>query len=74
MTAKKKRKVSRRLDPEAKITVLVENPRREGSPAWKRFQRYKSGMTVEAALKHAKPADVLYDWGKRWIKIAMAES
>jgi hypothetical protein len=41
-----------RLDPEAKIKILAkENPHREGSGRYKRWSKYRDGMTVAAALK-----------------------
>lgn len=41
-----------RLDPEATIKILSkENPHREGSARFKRWSKYKEGMTVAAALK-----------------------
>jgi hypothetical protein len=41
-----------RLDPEATIKILSkENPHREGSARFKRWGKYKDGMTVKEALK-----------------------
>lgn len=41
-----------RLDPEATIKILAkENPHREGSSRYKRWGKYKDGMTVKEALK-----------------------
>ena len=39
-------------DPEAKIKLLVdEHPHREGTGRYKRWSKYKDGMTVAAAIK-----------------------
>jgi hypothetical protein len=41
-----------KLDPEATIKILSkENPHREGSARFKRWSKYRDGMTVAAALK-----------------------
>jgi hypothetical protein len=45
---------ARRLDGEAKIKVLVDNPYREGSLGSKVFARYKHGMTVAAFERTGK--------------------
>jgi len=61
-----------RRDANAKITLLVkENPKRKGTESCKRYDKYKSGMTVAEALKAGiTPADLSYDVKHGNIKIA----
>lgn len=61
-----------RLKPDQKITVVAnENPKREGSAAHKAFAKYKTGMTVESALKAGvKSSDLNWDIKHGHIKVA----
>lgn len=56
----------------AKITVLAKaNPKRKGSKAEKQFNLYKSGQTVEQALKAGVPwRDIRWDSEQKFIKVA----
>jgi translation initiation factor 2B subunit (eIF-2B alpha/beta/delta family) len=54
-----------------KIKVLVkENPKREGSGAYKRFKLYKTGMTVGEAMKAGmKPGNIAHDEASKYIEV-----
>ena len=58
--------------PDQKITLLVkENPKRKGSAAYKRYEKYKSGMSVEAAQEAGmKAINLDRDVSRGFIKIA----
>lgn len=64
----------RGFDPNAKIKLLVkENPYREGSGRYKRWQKIKDGMTVAAALKAGfAPVNLRYCVSDGHIKIVKA--
>ena len=57
---------------DAVITVLVtENPRRPSSQAHRRFDRYKTGMTVEKFLDAGGLlTDIHYDIGHGFIAVS----
>jgi hypothetical protein len=60
------------FSPEAKITVLAkENPKRKGTAEFKRFAKYKSGMTVAAAkeLGIANNLNLTIDVQREYIKV-----
>lgn len=86
VAAKSKKKVSRsvktskangagragRFKGDSKITLLAkENPKRKGTGGHRRFEKYKSGMTVADALKAGltRP-DLLWDSKHGFIKIS----
>lgn len=58
-------------DPGAKITLLAkENPKRKGTKAFKRFEKYRPGMTVQEALDAGVSwADLRWDNGHRLIRV-----
>lgn len=59
-----------KVDNDAVITVLVENPKRKGSASYDRFELYENGMTVAQAKEAGvKPADVLYDLTHNFISV-----
>jgi hypothetical protein len=47
------------LDPDAIITVVVENPHHEGSLRAERFAAYRTGMKVATAIEKGVPPDVI---------------
>jgi hypothetical protein len=61
-----------RKNADAKITLLAkENPKRPASDAYKRFAKYKTGMTVGEALKAGVTSgDLAYDVKHEFIRIA----
>lgn len=69
----KKKAATKTAEPKVdnrKITVLVDNPKKPGSAAHKRFSRYKSGQTVtEALAAGVSSLDIAYDSKKRFIKV-----
>jgi len=69
---KPKREKRSKFDLDKKITVLVkDNPKREGTMAFKRFEFYRSGMTVRTALeKGVSGLDLAWDSKHDFIKIA----
>jgi hypothetical protein len=60
-----------RLDPEAKIKIVAkENPNREGSGRYKRWAKYKDGMTVKEAIKAGfSPVNIHYSVSDGHIKL-----
>jgi hypothetical protein len=56
---------------DAKIKLLVENPKRPSSGAFKRFAKYRDGMTVDAALQAGVRRDDLA-WDVRHGFVAVA--
>jgi hypothetical protein len=70
--AKKAVKPASRFLDTAKITLLAkENPCRTGSKVFKRFAKYRNGMTVAAAKEAGLFAhDFRRDIGKGYISIA----
>lgn len=69
--AKSKPKRKSKIDPDGKISILVDkNPKREGSASAKRFALYKNGMKVSTFLeKGGTPADLTHDVKHKFIKI-----
>jgi len=55
----------------AKITLLVDsNPKREGSAAHGRFEKYKTGMTVAAFLAAGGTrSDLRWDSERNYVRI-----
>lgn len=59
-----------RVNLDAKITAIQENPKRAGSGAHARYALYKAGMTVGEFLKAGGiPADVHWDLKQKFIKL-----
>jgi hypothetical protein len=56
---------------DAKVKVLAKgNPKTKGSASYKRFAKYKSGMTVAAALKAGiTRGDLRWDVERAFISI-----
>ena len=52
------------------ITVVTANPYRQGNKSWVSFNKYRTGMTVEEALKLGIPRDWLA-WDRRYKYVAV---
>ena len=72
VSAKKRTGRPARYTPEQRITVLVkENPRRPSADSWRRFNLYKTGMTVAQALEAGlRLVDLRWDARAKFIAIA----
>lgn len=59
-----------RLDLNAKITAIIDNPKRPGSGAHARYNLYKNNMTVQQFLDAGGiPADIHWDSKQNFIKL-----
>lgn len=60
------------FDPANKITVLVDkNPKRPGTDSARRFDKYRTGMTVaDYFAKGGAAPDLLWDIERKFIKVA----
>merc|ERR1719158_2381332 len=45
------------------------NPKRPGSKSFDRYKRYEKCHTVGEALKHCKPADLLWEYERGYLKL-----
>lgn len=64
-----------KIDPEAVVTVLVDNPKAPGSKAHGRFARYATGHTVKYNLAVSGGpviADLRYDFERRFVDVTPA--
>jgi len=62
--------VKRRYADDAVITLLVKNPKREGSAAYDRYNFYRDGMTVVQFLEAGgSRADLSWDSQRKYIEI-----
>ena len=63
------------IDRKATIWLQVEeNPKREGSSSYARFEKYTDGMTVDAYLKEGGHlADIRWDNEKNFISLELPE-
>jgi hypothetical protein len=70
-TKKPAAKRAAKFPADGKIKLLVDaNPKRKGSACFKRFAKYKTGMTVEAALaKGLTRPDLIWDVDHQFISI-----
>jgi len=72
--AKKETKTAKapKAEPTQKITLLVkDNPKREGSTSYDRFELYKKNKTVASFLEAGGTSgDIRYDVTKGYIKLA----
>eukprot|EP00931_Biecheleriopsis_adriatica_P093863 TRINITY_DN67589_c0_g1_i1.p1 TRINITY_DN67589_c0_g1~~TRINITY_DN67589_c0_g1_i1.p1 ORF type:complete len:431 (-),score=110.63 TRINITY_DN67589_c0_g1_i1:64-1320(-) len=47
----------------------VPNPKTPGSKSFDRYKKYENAKTVADALKHCKPADLLWEYERGYLKI-----
>jgi len=47
----------------------VPNPKTPGSKSFDRYKKYQNAKTVGEAVKHCKPADLLYEYEKGFLKV-----
>jgi predicted transcriptional regulator len=47
----------------------VENPKTPGSKSFDRYKLYQNAKTVGEALKHCKPADLLWEYERGYLKV-----
>eukprot|EP00928_Gymnodinium_smaydae_P089813 TRINITY_DN73716_c0_g1_i1.p1 TRINITY_DN73716_c0_g1~~TRINITY_DN73716_c0_g1_i1.p1 ORF type:complete len:166 (-),score=40.89 TRINITY_DN73716_c0_g1_i1:168-665(-) len=67
-TGKKSKVSGDRPDADDAIKYVQENPKRAGTPAYDRYEKYKSATTKNEALSlGATTADILHDWKKGFI-------
>merc|ERR1719440_391299 len=45
------------------------NPKRPGSKSFDRYAKYENAKTVAEALKHCKPADLLWEYERGYFKV-----
>lgn len=57
-----------RLTSKSKIKY-APNPKTPGSKSFDRYKRYQNAKTVGEALKHCKPADLLWEYERNYLKI-----
>eukprot|EP00448_Togula_jolla_P009792 CAMPEP_0170598856 /NCGR_PEP_ID=MMETSP0224-20130122/16476_1 /TAXON_ID=285029 /ORGANISM="Togula jolla, Strain CCCM 725" /LENGTH=417 /DNA_ID=CAMNT_0010923447 /DNA_START=69 /DNA_END=1322 /DNA_ORIENTATION=- len=49
--------------------AYAPNPKRPGSKSFDRYKKYEKSKTVADALKHCKPADLLWEYERGYLKV-----